>query len=242
MRPRNIFAFVVLTGFLALPAVRPAQASPLTSFHGVFWYSKAPGSAISTAANYPTQTNVNAITDVSEGSFDVSALNFNTENLGRNFTYQDFLTSNGAAVTNASGTTSTFVSGYEHKKGNHSPGGAYGTIFQFTGEGYFNPTNNISVTSDDGFSFYVYSSTGSVLYSYTSNASPQSATTVTFSTAGLTAGDYSFKLNYGAVNGVPAVLDVNGLQAPVPEPSTVVLLGGCLIVFAIVRRKKVQKG
>jgi hypothetical protein len=235
MRPKNIFVFVILAALFVLPATRAAQATPLTSFHGVFWHSTDPDSAIGSAADNPTLDNVNAIKSSPAGSFDVNALNFNApKNSPSKYTYSQFLTSNGASVTNATGTNAKFVTGSNKH-------GMYGTIFQFTGEGYFNPANSISVTSDDGFSFYVFSSTGSVLYSYTTHASPQSAETATFNTTGLSAGDYRFELNYGAVNGYPEVLKVNGLQAAVPEPSTVLLLGVCLIGFAIVSRKKPQR-
>ncbi|MGC9194552.1 MAG: PEP-CTERM sorting domain-containing protein [Syntrophobacteraceae bacterium] len=235
MRPTNSFVFALLAGFFVLLAAPAAQAAPFTSFHGVFWNSTVSSTPISTAADYPTDANVDKIEhQKTAGSFDVSALNFNTKNLSSKFTYNDFLTSNGATVANSTGTTAKFVTGSDKH-------GMYGTIFKFTGEGYFNPANSISVTSDDGFSFYVLSSTGSVLYSYTAHASPQSAEKATFSTTGFAAGNYSFELNYGAVNGVPEVLQVNGLQAAVPEPSTVLLLGVCLIGFAIVSRKKPQR-
>jgi hypothetical protein len=100
-----------------------------------------------------------------------------------------------------------------------------GTFFQFTGTAYF--PANITITHDDGFWLNLV---GDKAYDFSTPVTP------TATTLNNPAGTFAFTLNYGAWNGFPEVLLVPNLS-PVPEPTTMFLLGlGMLGVAGIVRK------
>lgn len=109
-------------------------------------------------------------------------------------------------------------------------GGATNAFFQITGTMYGDGT--VGIASDDGACLYLGSSAVSGLC----NPNPQTDSTTYTGTVDAGSGT-AFTLDYVESNGSPSDLIVTG-ASPVPEPSSIALLGtGLLSVAGIVRRR-----
>jgi hypothetical protein len=111
------------------------------------------------------------------------------------------------------------------------------TFFAITGSSNFGTgTNNVSLTHDDGASFYLTSSVGAAPVNPAVYFSPNETTAITgvFTVNG----QQNFLLDYVAGNGSPSVLELQ--VAAVPEASTwaMMILGFMGVGFLAYRRKQ----
>jgi hypothetical protein len=100
-------------------------------------------------------------------------------------------------------------------------------------------TNNVSLTHDDGASFYLTSSPGANPTAAQVSSSPYSSPAETQAITGqfTVNGQQNFLLDYVAGNGSPSVLELQ--VAAVPEPTTwaMMILGFFGVGFMAYRRK-----
>jgi hypothetical protein len=118
-------------------------------------------------------------------------------------------------------------------------GNGYVTFFAIKGSYNFGTgTNNVSLTHDDGASFYLTSSPGANPTSSQVANSPYSSPAETQAITGVFTvdGQQNFLLDYVAGNGSPSVLELQ--VAAVPEPSTwaMMILGFFGVGFMAYRR------
>lgn len=113
------------------------------------------------------------------------------------------------------------------------------TFFAITGSYNFGTgTNNVSLTHDDGASFYLTNSSGIPLAGQLSNPAYSSPAETQAITGKFTVdGPQNFLIDYVAGNGSPSVLELQ--VAAVPEPSTwaMMVLGFAGVGFLAYRRK-----
>jgi hypothetical protein len=110
-----------------------------------------------------------------------------------------------------------------------------GTYIVLTGTLHLNAgANNFSITHDDGVQFQINGT------NVISSPGPTPSEVSNGSYTAASAGNYSFTLAYGEVNGLPAVLQTTLPLAAVPEPSTMAIAGlGAIgfIAYGLRRRK-----
>ena len=218
MSPRVLTAIAALT--LALSAGN-ARAAVLT----FTVYSGAPNgvnsSDIANIANTPGSAHIDAQFTYNTGSN--LSLNFNdlasqntqpTGDLASTFfatgtgTISNFTSPDGRFSTGTTG-LGQFLASNLSVAGNSNV-----TFFAITGSFNFGAGSLISLTHDDGASFYTTDSQGHVLT--TPYTSPQETTAITGQFT--VSGQQNFLIDYVAGNGSPSVLDM--VVTPVPEAST----------------------
>jgi len=177
-----------------------------------------------------------------------TGLNTGFTSVGTNGTINQFILSDtghvtsgptfagGASTTtllnNPAGTTATNFGACNNASSN------CGTIFQFTGSAFFFTGEQFTVNSDDGATLYVGGTgAGNIVLS---SPGPQSLHTTTATYNGPT-GTFGFTFVYSECCSLPAVFNTNlaaGGNNPVPEPTSIILLGTTMIgVVSLLRRK-----
>ena len=134
-----------------------------------------------------------------------------------NYTVGSFLTSNGATVGPYSNST---VAGL----------GLNDKEIDFSGNMYLTAGITYTINHDDGAILLLNN-----VVKFNSGGATSSIPS-TFSVA--STGEYSFLLRYAEVNGAPATINANTPFSPVPEPSSLMLLGTGLIGIGGMMRRK----
>jgi len=199
-----------------------AGSSRADSFNGQIW--------IDTGYNFTTHDLTNSFFSglgTSDAQFTVDEINFNSQNFGGSATYNQFLANAGAlpGLNNLvwANEASTAFGG-----NTITTNGTTSSFFQFTGTALFPAT--FTIRHDDGFVLYI----DGMLFDFSVPTSPQDANIV-LASKGLSAGIYSFTLNYAAWNSFPEVLQGPDIT-PVPEPGILILLGiSMMSVFGLRR-------
>lgn len=177
-----------------------------------------------------------------------SILNMDSDNTASGYTVGGFLASGGNTVNFLTGSSfSTYLldfNGTPSKPTSCAPGTtcAYNAVYQFTGSVYLTAGKTYDVQHDDGILLYLTGASGTDL-AIDSPGPSVDYPPASFSVS--TSGVYSFELDYGEVDGAPAVLLTPtagilpiGEPLPTPEPSSFVLLGsGLLAAAGMIRRR-----
>jgi hypothetical protein len=224
---------ILFTGVvLACVFVLMAGSSQALPFSGQIWTR--------TSYNFSTHDLTN-LTFSSFGSpaaqFTVDEINFDSEALtgsyGGSVTYTQFLSNSMSGAPGPNDLVWADLASEAFGAGTILTSNSTASFFQFTGTAFFPAT--FTIRHDDGFDLYINGQEFDNSYP----TAPTDAT-ITLADKGLTAGTYSFTLNYAAWNGFPEVLTDPDIPA-VPEPATMFLLGSGLIGLAGFARRKFKK-
>jgi hypothetical protein len=206
MNRRTIFSSMAALLVLHLVGLGTAQAGVIT---GNLWIVSEAVSQNAIAANVPGGT-----PDV---TFEVNTpVNF----FGDNVTRGTWL-SNGSAfniVENTAGTLASFMDN-----------GTNGTLLNFTGLVTVTNGQTFTVTHDDGLTLII----GGLDLGFSPLPTAPAMSTETYTGP---SGTFPFQLVYGECCGGPAVLQIDLPFQPAPEPGTLVLVAGGLLVGTIRRR------
>jgi len=154
--------------------------------------------------------------------------NINFDSRRGDYTYDSFLSGGTGNPNNLQWLFWDTTSPYN--KDSFYTAGGLGSFFVLYGEGYFQ--KNTPITHDDGFYLTLFQNQNSFTFDFSDPVSPK------LDTLNNEAGIYQFEMRYGAWNGFPEVLIVDAGAAPVPEPSTFILLGGGIAGLVCLRRKR----
>ncbi len=203
-----------------------AASSQATPFAGQIWT----GAGYGFSPHDLTSTFFSGL-GPSLAQFTVDEIDFNSQALigsyGGSVTYTQFLSNNLAGAPGPNGLVWADLASALFGANTLLTNGTTTSFFQFTGTAFF--PANFSITRDDGFVLYVNG--GLVI-----DASAPVAPTITPVNLGLPSGVYSFTLNYAAWNSFPEVLQAPDIR-PIPEPTTMLLLGLGMLGIAGIRRK-----
>ena len=210
MNTHGIKISAVALAALVLSAFGTAEAVPIPITGGL-WAVPEATSLNAVPANVPGTT-----PDV---TFDVTApINFNAT---------------GATVGAwlASGSAFNIVENTAGGLARLMDNGTQGTLVQFIGMVSVTNGQTFTVTHDDGLTLII----GGLDLGFNPGPTPPVTSTVTYT--GPT-GNFPFQLVYGECCGGPAVLQVDLPFQPAPEPATMALMAGGLLIALIPRRRR----
>lgn len=208
MKTHRIKISAVALAALVLSAFGTAEAVPITGF---LWAVSEAASQNAIPANIPGTT-----PDI---TFEVNApLNFNASGA----TVGAWLASGGAVnvVENTPGALARLMDD-----------GSQGTLVEFNGMVSVTNGQTFTVTHDDGLTLII----GGTDLGF--NPGP-TAPVLTVATYTGPSGNFPFQLVYGECCGGPAVLQVDLPFQPTPEPGTLALMAGGLLIGVISRRRR----
>jgi hypothetical protein len=238
----SVRALSLLPCIAFLIAAAPTIHAATYSVSGEVWEGGYPdGSDVPVAGSAIYSTEATAVFTVTNTS-NTALFSFNSNDAAGDYTLSNFLTSGGDGLTYQSSPASTKGSGAAGDTTDND-------LFSFTGTTSLASNTVYTFEHDDGMLLYlggvlVVSSPGETAAIDTTLCvgTPGGSPTCNFSIANPT-GSESFTLDYGESNGPPAVLEttlplVGPPVAPVPEPSSIMMLGtGLLAAAGLVRRR-----